>query len=65
MQTAAVKKTTAASGTEDTGRCVICAQREWQFSVLILKIVTFLSDVVRVFFVERLSVKSVRLVKSQ
>jgi predicted nucleic acid-binding Zn ribbon protein len=49
MQTAAINTTTAASGAEDAGRCVACAQREWQFSVSIRKIVTFLCDVVRVF----------------
>jgi len=50
MQTAAVNATAAASGAEDAGRCGTCAQREWKFSVFIRKIVTFLCDVVRVFF---------------
>lgn len=52
MQTAAVNTNAAASGAEDAGRCVVCAQREWQFSVLILKIVIFLSHVVRVFLLK-------------
>jgi predicted nucleic acid-binding Zn ribbon protein len=49
MQTAAVNTNAAASGAEDARRCGACAQREWQFSVLIRKIVDFLCGVVRVF----------------
>jgi len=34
MHTVAANTNTAATGAKDSDRCVACAQRKWQFSVL-------------------------------
>lgn len=49
MQVVAVNAITAASGANDSDRCESCAQREWQFSIMITKIMTLLFDEVRIF----------------
>ena len=48
LHSVAANTITAASGARDSDRCVACAQREWQLSVLSGKIVTLLCDEVRI-----------------
>jgi len=45
----AANTNTEASGAKDLDRCVACAQREWQFPLLIEKIVTLLCDEAGIF----------------